>query len=92
MGKANSPTLTSQASSVFVIGNEQIKVRMNLRIGIDSISRDGPDMPYLYNNSEQLDFSFHSYGERVSKLISYVIIRKLCHTFYVATAVDYIQE
>ena len=90
MGKANSITLPSQASSVFVIGNEPIKVQMNLRIGIDSISRDGPDMPYLYNNSEQLDFSFHIYGARISKLISYVIMWALC--FYVTTAVDYIQE
>ena len=92
MGRANSTTLPSQASSVFVIDIEQIKVRMNLRIGIDSISRDGPDMPYLYSNSEQLDFSFHIYGARISKLISYVIMWTLYHTFYVATAVDYIQE
>ena len=69
MGKANSTILPSQASSIFVIGNKQIKVRINLRIGIDSISRDGPDMPYLYNNSERLDFSFHIYGARISKLI-----------------------
>ena len=26
-----------------------------MRIGTDSVSRDGPDMPYLYSNSEQLD-------------------------------------